>query len=81
METNGEVKKRPTSSPLRNFKFFQVVVADNYFTGRWIGHPIFELIRHDTSFSSYKVDGLIRLMEGEKLDQSASDPQKLRSRL
>lgn len=38
------------------FSAFQVIVADNYFTGskdnlkKWIGHPRFELIRHGMSF-------------------------------
>ncbi|KAF9596309.1 hypothetical protein IFM89_008835 [Coptis chinensis] len=46
------IKPPPSPSPLRNSKFFQVIVADNYFTGskdnlsKWIGHPRFELIRH-----------------------------------
>ncbi|XP_029120235.1 UDP-glucuronic acid decarboxylase 6 isoform X2 [Elaeis guineensis] len=45
----------PTPSPLRFSKFFQVIAVDNYFTGskdnlkKWIGHPRFELIRHDVT--------------------------------
>ncbi|KAG5118556.1 hypothetical protein JHK82_032976 [Glycine max] len=48
-------KQPPLPSPLRFSKFFQVIVADNYFTGskdnlkKWIGHPRFELIRHDVT--------------------------------
>ncbi|KAG1365758.1 UDP-glucuronic acid decarboxylase 6 [Cocos nucifera] len=53
--SNGLSKPPPMPSPLRNSKFFQVIVADNFFTGskdnlrKWIGHPRFELIRHDVT--------------------------------
>lgn len=42
---------------LNLFSSFQVIVADNYFTGskdnlrKWIGHPRFELIRHGMASS------------------------------
>ncbi|RZC85222.1 hypothetical protein C5167_036220 [Papaver somniferum] len=126
METNGEVKKRPTSSPLRNFKFFQsnmriLVPRRAGFIGSHLVDPEWRMrkmrqhgigtlvedapvtfkIRIARIFNpcgprmniddrrvvssfiaqalrgeALTVDGLIRLMEGEKLDQSASDPQR-----
>ncbi|KAJ4910384.1 UDP-glucuronic acid decarboxylase 5 [Raphanus sativus] len=62
-EKQSSPKPPPSPSPLRNSKFFQllenekneVIVVDNYFTGskdnlkKWIGHPRFELIRHDVT--------------------------------
>ncbi|KAI3919495.1 hypothetical protein MKW98_030206 [Papaver atlanticum] len=38
----------------------EVVVADNYFTGRWIGHPRFELI-HVNEPSLVEVDQIYHL--------------------
>jgi UDP-glucuronate decarboxylase len=40
---------------IANYVVLQVIVADNFFSGskdnlkRWIGHPNFELIRHDVT--------------------------------
>lgn len=46
----------------------EVIVADNYFTGakrnlaRWLGHPRFELIRHDVTFPLFvEVDRIYHL--------------------
>ena len=46
----------------------EVLCLDNYFTGRkdnirhWIGHPNFELIRHDITFPLYlEVDEIYNL--------------------
>ncbi|GBG60551.1 hypothetical protein CBR_g8574 [Chara braunii] len=49
------VRPPPPESPLRNSKYSKVIVVDNFFSGtkdnlkRWMGHPHFEIIRHDVT--------------------------------